>query len=118
MDNLLGTWSLISLLDIVDGEERPRPYQVKGRLFYHDDQVFVGLGYYKSSGYFTNFYSGTFKTLNNKVFHSVELSSHESRNGKVLERGFEIVDNNTLILTGLNPEGKKVKLIWSRDLVS
>ena len=116
MNDLLGTWKLKSLVDLVDGKKVERPYEIKGRLAYIEpNNMFVALSYLKDEGYETNFYSGKFKILSkNLIQHEVLISSEAERNGTYLERSFKFLDESTLELKGKNNYNVDVKLIWGR----
>jgi len=116
LNDLLGTWELKSLVDLVDGKKVERSYEIKGRLAYIEpNNMFVALSYIKDEGYDTNFYSGKFKILSEDMIqHEILISSDASRNGTNLERSFKFIDDNTLILRGKNISHKDVQLIWTR----
>lgn len=118
--NLFGYWELLSLEDqAAEGSFQSRDYKIIGRLSYiKPDKVFVGLGYYKNTGYASSFYSGDFE-LNlesSEVMHNVAVSSDEKRNGQTLCRTFSFDGEGNLILTGKNNVGKLVRLKWKRNI--
>lgn len=116
-ENLQGVWKLIKIGDqATSGEFEMRDHEVRGKLIYTAEGcVFVALAYLKPSGYESNFYTGTFTVELDqaKIFHTVEIASDSKRIGKTLERDFRL-ENDSLILRGLNPTNKVVELIWQR----
>lgn len=118
-EEVYGVWSLRKLVDIQDGLEVERPYKIEGRLIYSSPNImFVGFNYFKDSRFHSNFYTGEFTIEKGKMFHHVRLSSDESCYQTTLERSFRFLDQNTIILEGLNNAGVAARVVWDKLVVS